>query len=144
MEIKMQKCRQFLHVQKKICKLSRLTFLKCFLNSLNVPHPILVRKHVYLQKNVAFQENVAQFFFCTDFFFLSPLFCPTEEMLPPPCFFHLKHGRPQFLFVFFFFLDKDLRSISNISALLKTGEDAVEALNRNTKAFWHSVKCYCL
>lgn len=31
------------------------------------------------------------------------------------------------------FLEEELHSIRNISALLKTGEDAVEALNRNTK-----------
>lgn len=30
-------------------------------------------------------------------------------------------------------LEEELHSIRNISTLLKTGEDAVEALNRNTK-----------
>lgn len=36
-------------------------------------------------------------------------------------------------FFFFVFLEEELHSIRNISALMKTGEDAVEALNRNTK-----------
>lgn len=30
-------------------------------------------------------------------------------------------------------LEEEVHSIRNISTLLKTGEDAVEALNRNTK-----------
>lgn len=39
-------------------------------------------------------------------------------------------------FVFCFFLEEDLHSIRNISTFLKIGEDAVEALNRNTKFFF--------
>lgn len=37
---------------------------------------------------------------------------------------------------FVFFLEEDLHSIRNISTFLKIGEDAVEALNRNTKFFF--------
>lgn len=48
--------------------------------------------------------------------------------------FPLLRGKPQCWPIFiFFFLEEELHSIRNISALLKTGEDAVEALNRNTK-----------
>ena len=47
-------------------------------------------------------------------------------------------------FFFFFFLEEELHSIRNISALLKTGEDAVEALNRNTKVVALNLKSYCL
>lgn len=53
-------------------------------------------------------------------------------------FFVFLFLRLRWSFFFFFnysflFLDEDLHSIRNISALLRTGEDAVEALKRNTK-----------
>lgn len=44
----------------------------------------------------------------------------------------------------FVFLEEDLHSIRNISTFLKIGKDAVEALNRNTKFFWHLIKSYFL
>lgn len=44
----------------------------------------------------------------------------------------------------FCFLEEDLHSIRNISTFLKIGKDAVEALNRNTKFFWHLIKSYFL
>lgn len=37
------------------------------------------------------------------------------------------------IYCFCFFWEEELHSIKNISSLLKTGEDAVEALTRNTK-----------
>lgn len=46
--------------------------------------------------------------------------------------------------VCFVFLEEDLHSIRNISTFLKIGKDAVEALNRNTKFFWHLIKSYFL
>ncbi|XP_040024695.1 cyclin-dependent kinase inhibitor 1B-like [Gasterosteus aculeatus] len=46
-----------------------------------------------------------------------------------PKYFPVSSLKPQFWWI----LEKELRSIRNISTLLKTGEDAVEALKRNTR-----------
>lgn len=46
-------------------------------------------------------------------------------------YFPFLHGETSVLADFF--SEEELHSIRNISTLLKTGEDAVEALNRNTK-----------